>query len=213
MDITLFSLQVVLFFFPGILAFGIYSAYTYKQKRSVFEILMNIFVFGVIAYLLYDGIRWILFCESRSENASLLAFVLQERMPTFPQIAAVSFSGIMVGIIASVTFNRKILHKIGKKLKLTNRFGEPDVWAYFFESDEIEWVTIRDFETNLTYQGYVVAYGDTSDNPEILLREVYLYDSMTGEELMCVDSIYLVRPLEKISIEVQKPKIDNDIGS
>lgn len=204
MDLTHFSLQVLLFFFPGLLAFGMFSTYTYKQERRAFEIVILVFVLGILSYLVVDAVRWVLLCDTRSDPGYLEMFLFQEQMPAFGDIIKVSLAGIFVGSLTAAFYNKKIIHRIGKKLGLTKRFGEPDVWAYLHESKDVEWVTIRDFEFNLTYHGWVSAYGDTSENPELLLSEVQVYERLSGEFMYEVDAIYLTRPLDKISIEVQK---------
>ena len=71
-------------------------------------------------------------------------------------------------------------------------------------SNETEWVTIRDLKNNLVYDGWIKAFSEDSRNPEILLRDVTVYNNSSAEELYEIDAQYLKLDSECISVEVRK---------
>ena len=62
---------------------------------------------------------------------------------------------------------------------------------------------VRDFETDLAYEGWVNAWSDTYEVNELLLRDVKVYKSSTAELLYEVDSVYLTRAKDRLTIEIR----------
>ena len=55
-----------------------------------------------------------------------------------------------------------------------------------------EWVVVRDLEDDLIYEGWIVAFSDsTADFDEMLLTDAQVYRNSTGEELYKVSGLYL----------------------
>jgi hypothetical protein len=66
------------------------------------------------------------------------------------------------------------------------------------------WVVVRDFDRDLALEGWVNAFAETHDVNELLLRDVRIYQSSTSKFLYEVDSMYLTRPKDKLTIEFRR---------
>jgi hypothetical protein len=74
-------------------------------------------------------------------------------------------------------------------------FAERDVWDYVFNTPDPGWITVRDLDHDLMYDGWYWAYSSDAEPRELLLRDVSVYKNGTGERLYQVGAAYI--PLEK----------------
>ena len=102
-------------------------------------------------------------------------------------------------------FNRKYHFRALQKLHITNKFGEQDVWGYYFNAPEMDWVTVVDMANKLMYEGRVKAFSDNSVDAEVLLEQVSVYDEQTGEYLYGTEVQYL--SLNRGSILIQENRL------
>jgi hypothetical protein len=65
------------------------------------------------------------------------------------------------------------------------------------------WVTIRDMQNDIMYQGYVVAFSDSLEKDEIFLDNVSVYQNSTGNKLYDVAGLYIPTKRENLIIEFQ----------
>ena len=86
-------------------------------------------------------------------------------------------------------------------MKVTPKFGQPNVWSFALNANEVKWATVRDLQNNLMFQGYIRAFSDVEDPAEILLTQVCVYNEKTGERLYEADTIYLARDKSNLTIE------------
>jgi len=63
---------------------------------------------------------------------------------------------------------------------------------------------VRDFTRDLAYEGWVSAFSDTASDNEVLLRELVVYQSSTSLKLYDVESVYLSRKKDELTIEFRK---------
>lgn len=113
-----------------------------------------------------------------------------------------------LSFISSLVYKKKWLNRIGQALKVTNRFGEEDLWDYFNDGLD-KWVYVRDYKNNLTYRCRISNYSDYINDRELILEDVDVYDSATGKELYYVKVKYICLNKDDISIEISE-NVDND---
>ena len=109
------------------------------------------------------------------------------------------------------------LHQVARKIGVSEKFGDLDVWGYLLNmknNDELIWITVRDHENGLIYDGRIIAFSDDSRNAELLLEDVCVYENTpteneTAKELYKVNTMYLSRNREKITLEY-RPWEDNN---
>jgi hypothetical protein len=95
----------------------------------------------------------------------------------------------------------RLVHRVAGKLGISRASGELDVWGLMFNSPHVQWVTVRDLAHDLTYFGSVEAFSDTYDQAELLLRDVEIFRSTTGDKLYRASRVYLARPVATLAIE------------
>jgi hypothetical protein len=116
----------------------------------------------------------------------------------------IGFSAIVAFLLAlavAVIRNNNVLHKAAERTGISRRFGEVDVWGYFFNSPQIRWVAVRDLATDTVYEGWVEALSDTGAAPEVLLRDVTVKTNSTGTKLFDSKRVYLARDRTSLIIE------------
>ncbi|PIP42240.1 hypothetical protein COX18_00990 [Candidatus Desantisbacteria bacterium CG23_combo_of_CG06-09_8_20_14_all_40_23] len=205
MDITEFTIRLLLLFFPGIICSYIVDTFTMHKQREPFFFLIQSFVLGLSSYFLF----WIVLFignklglwNSISEVVFLRALINANIPISYSEIAWVCFVSIILGLIITVIETYKIHFRLIQTLKISNKFGELDVWGYSFNAPNMEWVTIRDTEKNLVYDGWVQTFSDDSKNAELLLRDVSVYSNSEGTFLYQVGAMYISRNRDDITIE------------
>lgn len=105
-----------------------------------------------------------------------------------------SLIGVILAVILVLIINKKSLYKVANFFNISNKHGEDDVWDFLFSSNDVEWITIRDTETSLVYQGAVSSFSQKDDKRELLLAQVMVYKDNGDaglKELYEKDFIYL----------------------
>lgn len=120
---------------------------------------------------------------------------------SYSEIAWVCLVSIILGLFITVIETYKIHFRLIRFLRISDKFGELDVWGYSFNAPDIECVTVRDIEKNLVYDGWVQAFSDDSKNAELLLRDVSVYNNLEGTFLYQVGAMYISRNRDDITIE------------
>ncbi len=88
-----------------------------------------------------------------------------------------------------------------KFLRLTDRYGNEDVWEYLLDTKiKWEWVDIRDLENKIMYSGCIHLFSETEKIRELYLLNVIVYD-FEGNELYRVPQMYMSRPSETVIME------------
>ncbi|MEW6619460.1 MAG: DUF6338 family protein [bacterium] len=219
MDITEFSIRILLLFFPGIICSYIVDTFTIHKPREPFFFLLQSFVFGLSSYFLFwvvlpiynfMGIKVGLW-DSKSEVVFLRALIDDNIHISYYEIVWVCFVAIILGLIITAIETYKIHFRLVKGLRITKKFGELDVWGYSLNAKDIEWVTVRDIEKDLVYDGWVQSFSDDSKDAELLLRDVSVYSNLEAKPLYQVGAMYISRKRDDITIEFRTIPITENI--
>ncbi len=222
MNISELALRLILLFFPGIICYYIFSALTTQRERKPHQVFLLSLVFGVFSYLVFlviDAI-WDIVSSVKSANNQIVAdqpegisflrsLVDSNVKPDVGEIGIVSLLAVAVGLFLSAAANKKWLHDIAQLLRITQRFGDPNVWSLALNSSTVQWATVRDLEHNFMFMGYVEAFSDVEEIAEILLSEVTVYNEVTGELLYQADRLYLSRKRDSLTVEFPNPPKDS----
>lgn len=205
MDISEFAFNLLLIFFPGIICAYMVDMFTNHKERTQFQFVINAFLLGFGSYLLYAAIVYL--CSPDKINSINFLHALSEgkvkiSVKEILQVCAVAF---FLGVAIIVINTHKLHFRLFQALNITNKFGEQDVWGLLMNSPATEWVTVRDNENNIMYDGWVKAFSDNSKEAELLLEDVSVYKNDTGTHLYDVDAQYLSLDRDKISIEIRSP--------
>ncbi|ACJ82891.1 conserved hypothetical protein (plasmid) [Bacillus cereus AH187] len=117
------------------------------------------------------------------------------------EVVIATFVAILLAFVISTILNRKFLHKLAKKIGVSKKFGQLDVWSYVFDSPQSVWVIIRDLENDLMYQGWVEAFSDTFDNNELFIRDVDVYRNSDAQKLYSMQAVYITKDKSNLIIE------------
>ena len=203
MNISEFAFNLLLIFFPGIICTYMVDIFTNHKERTQFQFTINAFLLGFGSYLLYAAIVYL--CAPDKINSINFLHALSEgkakiSIKEIAQVCVVSF----VLAVAIIVINTHKLHfRLFQFLNITKKFGEQDVWGLLMNSPKTDWVTVRDNENNIMYDGSVKAFSDNSKEAELLLENVSIYKNDTGSHLYDVDAQYLSLNRDKISIEIR----------
>lgn len=203
MNISELAFNLLLIFFPGIICTYMVDIFTNHKERTQFQFTINAFLLGFGSYLLYAAIVYL--CAPDKINSINFLHALSEgkakiSIKEIAQVCVVSF----VLAVAIIVINTHKLHfRLFQFLNITKKFGEQDVWGLLMNSPKTEWVTVRDNENNIMYDGSVKAFSDNSKEAELLLENVSIYKNDTGSHLYDVDAQYLSLNRDKISIEIR----------
>lgn len=204
MQLSEFTLRIILLFIPGIISFIIIDKLTVHKEAKIHTILINSLLLGFTSYFSYYLIINTINILKKEDINFLFLKALTN--PTgninFREIVFVTLIAIIIGFIFTYAINYKILHKFAAMIKASNKFGDMDVWSYIMNSkDKIDWIVIRDIEHDLMYEGRIEVFSDSTEIDELFLSDVIVYKNTTGEELYRIPGLYLPRKREKLTIE------------
>jgi hypothetical protein len=207
------QLSIILFILilPGILATIIVERLTiHKRINSFFFILYSILL-GLLSYVLLQIFKHIFtFLKSLIYNKNISFSFLHvwevisnsnSYNVNLSEVAWATIVAVILGFIVSAIIHHKIVNKIAKKLSVSSKYGDENLFYYFLNSPEIDWIYIRDKERELIYQGRVESYSENEKIHEMVLTDVIVYSYYNQDKLYTTPTIYICKDLGKLQIE------------
>ena len=199
MEISELTLKLILLLIPGSIACIIYERLTIHKQWNSFKFVTNAILFGAISYLtaqlLFNICRTDLSFQNFWEN-------LPSKEIPYSVIIKASMVSILIGLISSALDQYKIMNRFGKWIRISNKYGDENLYSYFLNAQEVDEVYVRDIENNLTYHGLVSSFSENDEIKEILLSDVVVYSYETSEKLYKLDKIYISKSKENLIIEL-----------
>jgi len=217
MNVDTCLLRVVLLVIPGFAGYRTFrtiqsTGKSRKQIKDWQDLLAIVFVSAVAYGLLYVIYRLILIAAHWSGNQTLSltvtsidALVNQQVSLNFFEIIYASLVAILVGIFAGFLYNKKTLFKVARAVGISNHYGDDDVWSYLMNSDDIEWIFVRDNRVDVVYYGRLTVFSESDEKRELLLENVDVYSNTDGRKMYHSDSLYISRKDNELTIEVSRP--------
>jgi hypothetical protein len=210
------AISISIILLPGLIASVICDKITVRSTRwDAFKYSIYSFLFGVLSYGLLELIShgWqlksIIFAEEPIFEFSSLKIwsIIQDEKNCIKlsEVFGATLLAPIVALISSTFVNYKVINRIAKKVKVTQKYGDENLFSFFLNAKEVDWVYVRDSETKLTYFGRVVSHSECDSIQEIVLSEVTVHDYETSEELYSAPIIYLSKKLGSLVIEVPQP--------
>lgn len=216
MDISELTLKLIFVLIPGALASLLFEKLTIHKPWNSFKFVSHSILFGVLAYLL-TGIFikfWNGIFDSNWKALGIMKNIASKEIP-FVEIGNASVTGIILGFISSAMDHYKVINRLAIWLKISNKYGDINLYSHFLNSLYIDPVYFRDLKSNLTYHGLVEWYSENEEIREIVLTKVRVYynESKSEEitELYQLNYVYLSRSKDDILIEL--PIIIKDNGT
>lgn len=198
MEISDLTLRLIVLFIPGVIAALIVNELTVHKSWSSFQNGAYIILLGFLSHLSYHFLQlpfcW-LFARASANGGGTPFFwksLIDKSVPIEPlELLGAALLGVIVGLIVSAFIQHKVLNRVAKFLRISDKYGDENLFSYFLNAKDVELVYIRDRENKYTYEGFVSSFSETSGIREIVLTEVKVYDFDTSEELYAMPRIYL----------------------
>jgi hypothetical protein len=214
MDISELTIRLIILLLPGILAALIVDKLTIQHKWSYFRFTVYSILLGAASYLAYQMSLYLIaifrFLFVKPFQPSKVAFwesLFNPNIPISPKevIIACCFS-ILLGLLVSAFVHHRWLNKIAYKIKVSDKYGDENLFTHFLNDKETNWIWIRDIKNNLTYEGLRVSFSESENIREIVLRDVKVYKYENSAFLYEIPELYLSFPIGELLIEKPPPK-------
>ncbi len=202
MTVDIALVQLALVFLPGIVWASVHRRFGARTEVSNFDFLLQIFVFGVIAY----AVSFVAYATLGASHplSAALDDVAEATSVVLPPVDVLISVAIAAGLGVAFLYveNYKLLTRLLQGIRATRTFGDEDVWDFTFNSalPNFEYAQIRDFERRLTFSGWVLTYSASGETRELVLERAQVHD-FEGKLLYDMPYIYLSRPVEDVHVE------------
>jgi len=207
MEITQFTIQIIILGIPGIFCFFVASKLVGRIGKDKFDAFLAIFLFSVLSYVIYSlGVEiYNLIVCVKTDNNILSNLITDQNNIRAIDILLATISSFILALIISYIYNFNLLNRFAQIIRATKRYGDEDVWHYFhnIHSPKIsDWFVVRNLERDLMYSGNITTYSETDKERELLIKEVDVYKNSTGEYMYSADEVYLSLDKNNITIEI-----------
>ncbi len=205
---------LIVILLPGIIAAIISDKLTTHSKWDSFKFGLYSFMLGVLSYALLQAIVYaidmakaISFTPVSWHHLKIWNSALSggTGIQAWEICVAVIFA-VPVAFFASWSINYKLFNKIAQKIGVTTKYGDENLYSYYLNAEEIDWVYIRDPKNGFTYQGRVVSHSENDTVQELVLSEVSVYSYEDSTFLYQLPTIYLSREMGEFIIEAISPE-------
>lgn len=208
MDISGLVIRIIFLLLPGALASSLYRKLKGRTTRKDWEDFLEIIIFSILSYIAYALILSVInYLRTKYGYASVSfsafnAFFDEKAVIRWQEVLFASIIAVVLSFAAAFTYTKRHVNRIGNFIGVTNHVGEEDIWYFFLNSPDVQWVFVRDHKANIAYRCWIQYYSDPYKERELLLRDVDVYTNSTGELLYKRDAIYLSRKHDELTIEV-----------
>ena len=200
---------LIVILLPGIIANVICDKIAVHSKWTSFKFSLYALVLGIFSYVSLQVIYYALdiYRECKLFGVSwthLSVWDISTNGKAGIPAKEVFFASLLslpVSFFAAFLINRKVFFKFGSKIGVTSKYGDENLFSYYLNAKEIDWLYIRDIENNLTYQGRIVSYSENEQMQEVFMSDVTVFRYEDSAELYSVPSVYISKEIGKFSIE------------
>lgn len=209
MEISELTIKLIIILVPGAIASLIYERLTIHKKWTSFEFIVMSILFGGLSYILAQYAHNLL---GFLETGALDEFWnnLPSKEIPFYAVSSALVSSIFIGLISSSIDHYKVANRIGKKILISNKYGDENLYSYFLNANNIKEVYFRDKAKGLTYHGEVESFSEADDFKELVLRDVKVYSYENSELFYEIDKLYIARSKDDITMEVPHININEE---
>jgi hypothetical protein len=213
MNLNELTVRLLFLFLPGIVCSLVVAHLTTHRELRPADHFIPSFLFGFLVYVLYSGTAAVWNRMLVLGDLPPYDLIPGEGAPA----TGISAQAILVSIVLAMALafvmsalkNRKTLNRVARAFGVTRKFGDRDVWSYIMNSDNLEWVVIRDRSKGLYYVGKPMLSSDEESARELILTSTAVHDYESGEELYVAGNVYFSFPNEGLVIELN-PKERKD---
>jgi hypothetical protein len=202
-EISALFIRAAFLAMPGLLATILYGKLAWRARTRAWQDLTVVLLFAVASYLTVMGVVAVAerLGVALDLHFSFEAFLDEDCSMPWAAVAAASCVGVVLAFAASAAHQHKVFVRLGRLLRTSRRFGDEDVWDFFHNVPEIEWVFVRDHKLGVNYFGCVRAFSEPGAERELLLKDVQVFSDESGDLLYATDAVYLCRDRNELTIE------------
>ncbi|WP_282029608.1 DUF6338 family protein [Paracoccus marcusii] len=202
-------LTLALIFLPGIIWARLDARYARHVKPSQFELLVNVFVFGLVAYLA-TYLLYLLPPVAKYATFDLTRLPLDDtavaqslQVVVVDDILAATIVALILAPVWLAVQRHKLIVRLLQAVGATKRYGDEDVWDFLLSSDDprSKYVNLRDDQTGQTFSGYVDMFSEEPGLRELVLSQVQGFETATGAPTIEVARLYLARDPKGMTLE------------
>lgn len=217
MEISELTLKLIILLIPGAIATVIIDKLTIHKEWTPFKFIINSIIFGIFSYLTLQLTENFLvfihnlFSGKSNDPYSTLTIwttIADSKLVPYQEVLYSTFCGVVVGCLGTLFENNRYIIRLGKQIKLTNKYGHENLFSYFLNQKDTSWVYVRSIKNDLTYFGYVKSFCETDITSEIVLADVSVYTCESCDYLYDVGEIYL--SFSKTEIIIEQAKINTN---
>jgi hypothetical protein len=203
------AVAIAIVLFPGLIATVIIDKVVVHMKPwSTFKYSIYSFVFGVFCYgalqafLSVIGALASLVFPHFDMSLSVWSLIDASHPPLrIGEVFGATLFAPLVAYLAALVANYKLLNRIAQKIRVSDKYGDENLFSYYLNSKDIDWIYVRDIGNNLTYEGRLQSFSETPSIQELVLYDVTLYRYEDSTMLYSIPTLYLCRSLGSLVIE------------
>jgi hypothetical protein len=210
MDISNVLIRIIILLMPGIVATKIYRKLRGKRAKKDWEDYTDVIIFSMFSYFIGSLIGSVslttplLTIMFLSPTMNFFEIFIDDKLKiNWNDVRNAVLISVFIAFIASYIYKHKLINRLGNTLRVSNRYGDEDVWDYLHNSNETEWVVVRDHKVNMYYYGRIQLFSETDEKREILLSFVSVYNT-DGELCYETNTLYIARNFDDLTIELVK---------
>lgn len=215
MQITAFTIRLLILFLPGLIAAVIVERLTVHPKWEQFRFAVYSLMLGCAVYVLYqvglDAARHLAAavagCEYSPRTLAFWAamFDSNNQIVAGEVLVACCLAAIL-GLLLTCAVQKKWMHRLARRIRVSDKFGDENLFTYFLNSPETAWLWIRDHNHGVIYEGMKHSMSEASNVCELVLTEVRVYHDITRELLYELPAVYLSFQPGRFSMEMAHSK-------
>lgn len=218
--INILAIEIAIILLPGLVASVICDKLAvHSPKWGGFKYSIYSFLFGILSYALLQLVEYVyqlivsFACDVEILQSYKLGVwkILHDEKAVIPlhEVGWATVLAPIIALLAAFIVNYKLLNKFAQLLKISQKYGDENLFSFFLTLQQVDWVYIRDKDKGLTYFGRVVSYSECDNMQEVVLSDVDVCEYESSDHLYSVSIVYLSRPVGCFVIEVPHPK-END---
>jgi len=208
------TIKLILILIPGAISTIIFGKLIVHEKWNSFNFILFSILFGFFSYLslqiVINIINLISFNLFFIADLTIWNSLSDTKKIPYKEIGFSMIFSILIAFFISYIQNQRIINVLANKFRVTNKFGEENLFTAFLNRKDIEFVYLRDIKNNKTYSGWVESFSESENVSEILLSDVNVYTYDDSTFLYSVPKFFLSLNKTEIIIELAINKNLND---
>lgn len=193
MELSAFTIRIILLFFPGIVATALFRLISNKGNIENREYFVKALIYS---FLSYGTLALFSLINKITIECTFFDALTDINVPiNYIEVFVVTIIAILISIVSLYMSNNNCLFKFGSKIRITTKTGEADVWGELFNNSNKgikDFVYIIFVDKNLIYGGFVENFSLINQYREIILKEVRVFENEgKRKELRSMDRAYL----------------------